>query len=103
MYGKGSRTSSAQDKDENLSSESEAEGPGARGRGGDIDDMDLRAGRGEEDDYMSDEGALDEHETAAEKRVRLARGYLEKVRKEVEDGMSTNCMRRATRMVWRGV
>lgn len=85
MHGKGAKPKRGpggrRDKDEDLSSD--AEGPD--GRGGDLDDMDLRAGRGEED-LLSDEDALDAHETAAEKRVRMARGYLDKVRQEVEAG-----------------
>lgn len=51
-----------------------------------MDDMDLRAGRGEEDDFRDDDEALDEFETAAEKRVRLARGYLDRVREEAAAG-----------------
>jgi ribosomal RNA-processing protein 9 len=44
--------------------------------------MDFRAGRGGEDIH-SDEELIDENETAAEKRVRMAKGYLAKVRQEV--------------------
>jgi ribosomal RNA-processing protein 9 len=46
--------------------------------------MDFRAGR--EDGPRDDEDVVNENETAAEKRVRLARGYLAKVREEVEAG-----------------
>lgn len=46
--------------------------------------MDFRAGR--EDVPLSDEEAIDEYETAAEKRVRLAKGYLNKVREDLEAG-----------------
>lgn len=35
---------------------------------------------------MSDEELVDENETAAEKRVRLAKGYLAKVREDMETG-----------------
>jgi ribosomal RNA-processing protein 9 len=50
----------------------------------DFDNMDFRAGRG--DVPMSDEELVDENETAAEKRVRLAKGYLAKVREDMETG-----------------
>ncbi|WVF69527.1 hypothetical protein IAT40_004305 [Kwoniella sp. CBS 6097] len=65
------------EKDEDLSSDAEGEGGAV-----DLDDMDFRAGR--EDVALSDEEVIDENETAAEKRVRLAKGYLAKVRDEVE-------------------
>lgn len=68
-----------QEKDEELESSAGEEG---------VDDMDFRAGRGGEDD-MSDGEAIDEHETAAEKRVRMAKGYLAKVRKELQDSECT--------------
>jgi len=67
-----------QEKDEELESSAGEEG---------VDDMDFRAGRGGEDD-MSDGEAIDENETAAEKRVRMAKGYLAKVRKELQDSES---------------
>ncbi|WVQ79836.1 hypothetical protein IAT38_001936 [Cryptococcus sp. DSM 104549] len=78
-YGKGqkNRGSRHTKRDEDLSSDAEGEG-GAM----DIDLMDFRKGR--EDVAMSDEEYIDENETAAEKRVRLAKGYLAKVRDEVE-------------------
>jgi ribosomal RNA-processing protein 9 len=72
-----------QEKDEEL--ESDAEGEGANV---DLDSMDFRAGRGDEDIH-SDEELIDEHETAAEKRVRMAKGYLAKVRKELQEGEFT--------------
>lgn len=37
---------------------------------------------------MSDEELVDENETAAEKRIRLAKGYLAKVREDLETGAS---------------
>lgn len=49
--------------------------------------MDFRGDRGREDE-RDDEDVIDENETAAEKRVRLARGYLRKVQDEVEAGQS---------------
>lgn len=69
-----------QEKDENLSSDAEGEGQHVE-----LDDMDFRAGRKGEDQF-SDEELIDENETAAEKRVRMAKGYLAKVRKEIEEG-----------------
>ncbi|OWZ28388.1 ribosomal RNA-processing protein 9 [Cryptococcus neoformans AD2-60a] len=72
-----SRQQKHEDNDENLSSDAEGDnGPV------DIDLMDFREGR--EDVAMSDEEYIDENETAAEKRVRLAKGYLARVRDEVE-------------------
>ncbi|OCF33789.1 ribosomal RNA-processing protein 9 [Kwoniella heveanensis BCC8398] len=82
-YGKGQKarpqpySRKAVEKDENLSSDAEGEGGAV-----DLDDMDFRAGR--EDVALSDDEVIDENETAAEKRVRLAKGYLAKVRDEVE-------------------
>ncbi|WWD07391.1 hypothetical protein V865_005489 [Kwoniella europaea PYCC6329] len=78
-YGKGqkSKPSRRAEKDEELSSDAEGENGG-----GDLDMMDFRAGR--EDVNFSDEELIDQNETAAEKRVRLAKGYLAKVRDEVE-------------------
>lgn len=67
-----------QEKDEELESSAGEEG---------VDDMDFRAGRGDEDVH-SDEELIDENETAAEKRVRMAKGYLAKVRKELQDSES---------------
>ena len=69
-----------QERDEEL--ESDAEGEGANV---DLDSMDFRAGRGDED-LHGDEELIDENETAAEKRVRMAKGYLAKVRKELQEG-----------------
>lgn len=46
--------------------------------------MDFRANRGEI--TLSDDEVVDENETAAEKRVRLAKGYLAKVRQDMEAG-----------------
>lgn len=73
---KPTRRPEARERDEEL--ESDAEGEGANVE---LDDMDFRAGRGQ--DQHSDEELIDENETAAEKRVRMAKGYLAKVRKEV--------------------
>ena len=76
-----------QEKDEDLSSGAEGEG-----RNVELDDMDFRAGRGGVDQFDDDE-LIDENETAAEKRVRMAKGYLAKVRKEIEDGgLTTECV-----------
>jgi ribosomal RNA-processing protein 9 len=50
----------------------------------DMDTLDFRAGR--QDGPRDDVDIVDENETAAEKRIRLARGYLAKVREEVEAG-----------------
>ena len=74
------KASRRQERDEEL--ESDAEGEGANV---DLDSMDFRAGRGDEDIH-SDEELIDENETAAEKRVRMAKGYLAKVRKELQEG-----------------
>ncbi|ORY21246.1 WD40-repeat-containing domain protein [Naematelia encephala] len=63
------------DRDEDLSSGSEA-------GGADLDTMDFRAGR--EDGPLSDDEIVDRNETAAEKRVRMAEGYLRKVQEEIE-------------------
>ncbi|KAK4683996.1 ribosomal RNA-processing protein 9, partial [Tremellales sp. Uapishka_1] len=76
VYGKGQKVKSKPGRDEDL--ESDAEGD----RGGDLDDMDFRQDRVVR--AMSDDELLDENETAAEKRVRLAKGYLKKVRDEIE-------------------
>lgn len=64
-------------RDEELDSD-EGEGPTE-----DIEDMDFRAGRGPV--TLDDDEFVDANETAAEKRVRLARGYLDKVRKTMEE------------------
>lgn len=48
--------------------------------------MDFRAGR--EEVAQGDDEVVDENETAAEKRVRLAKGYLAKVRRDMEAGTS---------------
>lgn len=45
--------------------------------------MDFRAGRGPI--TLNDDEFVDANETAAEKRVRLARGYLDKVRKDMAE------------------
>lgn len=74
-----SRQQKHQNNDEDLSSDAEGDnGPV------DIDLMDFREGR--EDVAMSDEEYIDENETAAEKRVRLAKGYLARIQDEVEAG-----------------
>ncbi|EKD04559.1 pre-rRNA processing protein associated with U3 snRNP, Rrp9p [Trichosporon asahii var. asahii CBS 8904] len=48
----------------------------------DIDDMDFQKDRAPH--IMSDDEFVDANETAAEKRVRLARGYLDKVARDVQ-------------------
>ena len=53
----------------------------------DLDTVDFRQGRNET--AQSDDDVIDEHETAAEKRVRLAKGYLAKVRSELAAGQLT--------------
>lgn len=50
----------------------------------DIDDMDFQKDRAPH--IMSDDEFVDANETAAEKRVRLARGYLDKVARDVQQG-----------------
>lgn len=52
----------------------------------DIDDMDFQKDRAPH--IMSDDEFVDANETAAEKRVRLARGYLDKVARDVQQGES---------------
>ena len=69
---------SRRDRDEDVSSAESDVG------GADFDTMDFRAGR--EDVLLSDNEAVDENETAAEKRVRLAKGYLAKVKQDLEAG-----------------
>jgi ribosomal RNA-processing protein 9 len=64
-------------RDENLSSDAEGDD------GGEVDDMDFTADQNRD---RGDEEVIDENETGAEKRVRLARGYLRKVQDEVEAG-----------------
>lgn len=71
----GARPQRQRDNDEDLSSEADA---------ADLDNLDFRAGR--EDKAPSDDEVVDEDETAAEKRVRLAKGYLQKVRDQLEAG-----------------
>ncbi len=66
-------------RDEDLSSESGGEPI-------DLDRIEFRAGR--EEGPIGDDEYVDENETAAEKRVRLAKGYLARVRDEVEAGQS---------------
>ena len=69
--------SKSKSRDEDLSSDSGGEPL-------DIDTMDFRAGR--EEAPIGDEEYVDKNETAGEKRVRLAKGYLARVRNEVEEG-----------------
>jgi ribosomal RNA-processing protein 9 len=76
--GGGSRQPRRDDRDDDVSDASSDAG------GGDFDTMDFRAGR--EEIPLSDGEAVDENETAAEKRVRLAKGYLAKVREDLEAG-----------------
>lgn len=66
-----------EERDEEVSSD--AEGDGGTG---DLDDVRLRR----TDIPLGDEDAINETETAAEKRIRLAKGYLARVRSEIEDG-----------------
>lgn len=63
-------------RDEELSSD---DGGGLEA----IEDMDFQKDRAPH--MMDDSEFVDANETAAEKRVRLARGYLDKVRREVEE------------------
>lgn len=66
-------------RDEELASDDEG------GAGNiEIDDMDFTAGR--RPAALDDDEFVDTNETAAEKRVRLARGYLDKVRQDIEEG-----------------
>ena len=74
--GRNARTAQTEDKDEDLDSGLSDAGGG--------EDMDFRAGR--EDGPLSDEEVVNTHETAAEKRVRLAKGYLAKVKSDLQDG-----------------
>ncbi|KAL1407030.1 pre-rRNA processing protein [Vanrija albida] len=64
-------------RDEELGSDE------GEGREVDIDDMDFTAGR--RPAALDDDEFVDTNETAAEKRVRLARGYLDKVKQDIED------------------
>lgn len=64
-------------RDEELSSDDGDGGMEA------IDDMDFQKDRAPH--MLDDAEFVDANETAAEKRVRLARGYLDKVRREVEE------------------
>ena len=66
------------DQDEDLSSGSSEASVGG------LDDIDFQAGRGEA--QLSDEEVANENETAREKRLRLAKGYLAKVRDELAAG-----------------
>ena len=75
--GKYVSNSKARSRDEDLSSASGDEPL-------DIDTMDFRAGRSTIP--VVDDECNNENETAAEKRVRLAKGYLAKLRDEVEAG-----------------
>jgi hypothetical protein len=88
-YGKGQKSGANVDgkrrstaRDEDLASDNEDAG----GRGADVDDMDLMTDRfGEQAEYDSaEEEDRNRNETAAAKRLRLAKGYLEKVRSEVQ-------------------
>lgn len=82
MYGKGqkpSSTSKAGLKDETLGSDDE-------GGGVDFDDMDFGRDDLGEDGGVLSEQSEDEGETPAEKRIRLAKGYLARVANEVRDG-----------------
>jgi ribosomal RNA-processing protein 9 len=86
MYGKGADGSKAgrRRKDEELTDEGEDDGNGV-----DLDDMNFRR------DDLGDSGAVydsdgeeaDKYESAAAKRVRLAKGYLEKVKGDLAGGL----------------
>ena len=52
------------------------------GGGGGVDDMELRVNLGDDDD-LGGSGEEDENETPAEKRLRLARLYLESVKDDL--------------------
>lgn len=90
-YGKGQKSGANVDgkrrnkaTDEDLASDNEDNGRG--GATGEVDDMDFMTDRfGEQAEYDSaEEEDRNRNETAAAKRLRLAKGYLEKVRSEVQ-------------------
>lgn len=66
----------------------------SEGEGEDLDDLDLRAGRGGDPDLFEGENSEEEefrrNETAGQKRLRLAKGYLEKVRGDLEREQKEN-------------
>lgn len=91
VYGKGQKSGANVDgkrrsttRDEDLVSDNEDTGRG--GASGDVDDMDFMTDRfGTQAEYDSaEEEDRNRNETAAAKRLRLAKGYLEKVRSEVQ-------------------
>jgi ribosomal RNA-processing protein 9 len=55
--------------------------------------------RGDQNRDREDEEVIDENETGAEKRVRLARGYLKKVQDEVEAGQFGSLLNRVTKLI----
>ncbi|KAI8923192.1 WD40-repeat-containing domain protein [Entophlyctis helioformis] len=69
-----------QDGDDDDDDDNESDDDGDEG--GNVDDMDLTAGRDDDDD--EDDEEEERKETAAQKRLRLAKRYLDKVREEVE-------------------
>ncbi|GHJ83915.1 hypothetical protein NliqN6_0317 [Naganishia liquefaciens] len=89
-YGKGQKSGANVDgkrrrtRDEDLASDNEERAGG--GDAGDIDDMDFMTDRfGMQAEYDSaEEEDRNRNETAAAKRLRLAKGYLEKVKSEVQ-------------------
>lgn len=105
VYGKGSKPGANVDgkrrqrttRDEDLASDDEDRGV-ARGTG-DVDDMDFMTDRfGMQAEYDSaEEEDRNRNETAAAKRLRLAKGYLEKVRSEVQGGFALRLLVRAWR------
>ncbi|TYJ53602.1 hypothetical protein B9479_005750 [Cryptococcus floricola] len=70
------RNARPRQRDDDISDNDAGDGPA------DLDLMDFQQSR--QDVAMGDEEYIDENETAAEKRVRLAKGYLSKVRDEIE-------------------
>lgn len=89
-YGKGQKSGANVDgkrrstRDEDLASDNEDNG--RVGGTGEVDDMDFMTDRfGTQAEYDSaEEEDRNRNETAAAKRLRLAKGYLEKVRSEVQ-------------------
>lgn len=82
--GKRRSTVAAAGRDEDLVSDNEDAGRG--GGSGDVDGMDFMTDRfAAQQEYDSaEEEDRNRNETAAAKRLRLAKGYLEKVRSEVQ-------------------
>lgn len=104
-YGKGQKSGANVDgkrrstaRDEDLASDNEDAGRG--GGSGDVDDMDFMTDRfGTQAEYDSaEEEDRNRNETAAAKRLRLAKGYLDKVRSEVQ-GESFVCAFGGNRLI----